>query len=423
MSDRTDTPMRDLGQAGVAPSPSWGRVLGVFALALAFVVLTRWPVARDAPVETDEFGFLETIAAYRMPMHHTLFLASARLIGNAIGDPYRGFIVLDMVVSALALTSAWWWLRALVRPATATAAVALLAVSPLFWAYGALAGNYTAIPLVGCFLLGIAVRTYADPRPWHPYAAALALALGTGYRQDIGTFWLPVFFVILWPHRWKAAIGPLVVFTLVNLAWLGGMVADVGWAHYREASAEFAHEAGYRNSFWNLGVRDAPLRYAVKLTMALAWTLGPALLFVPRGISRTRWPLVALLALSVVPALGFHLFVHFGVPGYSFHDLPALLALVALGIGRIPSAQGIATRSDQAPARLACVALVMAALFLAYPTNYKRGGLWGDFDIAFARLTRVGLKIPRPDRTPAAWPTAVTRPLAGDLLPGGRLAN
>ena len=46
------------------------------------------------------------------------------------------------------------------------------------------------------------------------------LAFGTGYRQDIGTFWLPVFVVILWQHRWKRAILAVAIFTVLNLAWL-----------------------------------------------------------------------------------------------------------------------------------------------------------------------------------------------------------
>ena len=68
------------------------------------------------------------------------------------------------------------------RPATLSEATLVLAVVPVFWAYGAMAANDTAIPLFGSFLPGIAVRTRHDPRPWHPYASAVFLALGAGYR-------------------------------------------------------------------------------------------------------------------------------------------------------------------------------------------------------------------------------------------------
>ena len=202
-----------------------------------------------------------------------------------------------------------------------------------------MAANYTAIVAVGCFLLGIAYRGRIGPRAWHPYAAAVALAAGTGYRQDIGTLWLPVFAVILWQNRWKPAMFACLIFTLLNLAWLTAMLYEAGgWRSYRAQSAEFAYQCGYLNSVWNLGVVDGTLRYALKLGMALLWTLGPALMFVPRGLSRLRavengWFIVVLASISIFPALASHMIIHFGVAGYGFHYLPALIALVAVGVG------------------------------------------------------------------------------------------
>lgn len=397
-----------------APIPDVGfkRLALAFSAALAFVVLTRLPVARPGPVESDEFGFLEMIGRYRLPMHHTLFLASARVLGDLLGDRYRGFLALDMLTSAGALVAVWWWLRALVRPSVALAATAVLAVGPVFWGYGAMAGNYTAIPLVGGLLLGTAVRAWTRPKAWHAHAAAVALALGTGYRQDIGTFWLPVFFLILVRQRWTVALQALGLFTVLNLAWLGGMLVEVGGlAHYRAATAEFSRQAGYMNSVWHLGFVDAPVRYAVKLAMALVWTLGAALLLVPLGVSRLAreargravWTAVAML-LAVLPALGFHLLVHFGVPGYAFHYVPALLALAALGAERFPR---------RGPAALLSAAALSAAVFLFYPADFQRPGLRGNFDLSFARHTRTGLNAPLPGHNPTAWRTANSRPSLG----------
>ena len=229
----------------------------------------------------------------------------------------------------------------LVAPPTAAAGALVMAAAPVFWGYGAMAGNYTAILAVGAFLLGVAYRTWSSPKPWHPVVAAVVLALGTGYRQDIGTLWLPVFLVILWKHRWRPAVLAVLVFTVLNLAWLLAMLHEAGGlSRYRAQTAEFAYHAGYLNSVWNLGLVDAPLRYAVKLCMALLWTLGPCLLFVPRGILRLRGRenggfLIFMLFLSVIPAFASHMLVHFGVPGYAFHYVPALLALCVLGIGAI----------------------------------------------------------------------------------------
>ena len=336
---------------GGIEEPSPRAIVGAVALAFAGVFLSRIPVARPSAFDFDEVGYLEVIAAFRFPMHHTLFLASARNLGLLLGDAYRGFLLLDMVVSALALAASWWWLRAIVGPRTAAAATLVLGAAPAFWSYGAMAGNYAAIPLVGSILLGIAFRGWSDPRPWHPHAAAVALALGAGYRQDIGVFWMPAFLAILWQHRWIASAQAVLLFTAINLAWLIPMLHEVGgWEEYRRASARFAEEAGRKNSVSNLGPVDAPLRYAVKGIMALGWTFGPGLLFVPRGLRRWRdlpngGRLGLLLVACAAPALASHLLVHFGVPGYAFHYVPGLLALIAMGIGRCP---GLGRRDGRA---------------------------------------------------------------------------
>jgi hypothetical protein len=406
-------------------------IAAALVVALVFVLATRWPVARTQPLDPDEWGFLEQTAVHWFPMHHTLFQALARALGQLSGDRYRGFILVDMLCSALALTGVWWWLYALVRPATAAGATLLLAVGPVFWGYGAMAGNYTAIVLVGSLLLGIAARGRDRPEAWHPYAAAVILAAGAGYRPDIGTFWLPILLVILWQHRWRRAAWAGLVFTLLNLAWLAAMLADVGgWDHYRAATAEFAHESGVRNSAWYLGLTDGPIRYAVKLGMALVWTLGPALAVVPRGLVRlcgreSGGFLTGLIGLSAAPALGFHLLVHFGVPGYCFHYVPALMALVALGIGREGLPVGTGSPStiprslnpgDRAVPRLIGLSAILAASFWFYPTDYSAPGWRGDFDLSFCRFTRIGLATP-PGRGPTRWRTANSRNLAG--LPRG----
>jgi len=271
-------------------------------------------------------------------------------------------------------------------------------------------------------LLGVALRTWREPKPWHPYAAAVVLAAGTGYRQDIGTLWLPVFFVIVWRHRWLRAFKTLALFTVLNLAWLLPMLHDVGgWASYREASAEFAYHAGYLNSVWHLGLIDAPVRYAVKIGMALLWTFGPGLVFVPRGMVRLPKAesglfLALMLPLSVIPALGSHLLVHFGMPGYAFHYVPALVALMAMGIGKAAEAQG--EPGDAAPRRLLALAAILAGVFWFYPTNYDHPGVRGSFDLAFGRNTRIGLRTPMPHRSPQVWRTANSRYLRDDLAEG-----
>jgi hypothetical protein len=257
------------------------------------------------------------------------------------------------------------------------------------------------------------------------------LAIGTSYRQDIGTLWLPLFLVILWQHRFRRAIGAALLFTMLNMTWIAAMLADNGgWSRFRAASAEYAYQCGYLNSIWNLGFIDAPVRYSVKLGMALIWTLGPALLLVPRGVMRLAQIrdgafLGVALGITAVPALSSHLLVQFGSAGWCFHYVPGLMILVAMGVGRsvLPgrtsrssSSMPAGTFFDRAPAQLGAAAAVLAALFWFYPTDYQQPGWRGSFELAFCRFTRTGLKTPIPNRSPAYWRTANSRPLAGTPL-------
>ncbi len=72
-----------------------------------------------------------------------------------------------------------------------------------------------------------------------------------------------------------------------------------------------------------------------------------------------------------------------------------------------------------APSRLVAVATLLAALFLFYPTDHDHAGRRGSFDLSFARLTRVGLRTPIPNRQPALWRTA-NSPVSAELAAGRR---
>ncbi len=70
-----------------------------------------------------------------------------------------------------------------------------------------------------------------------PFAAAALLAVGTGYRIDIGLFWTPVLLVILRRHRWPVAVAALGLLGALDLAWFQAMLREAGgWTAYRPAS-------------------------------------------------------------------------------------------------------------------------------------------------------------------------------------------
>ena len=60
--------------------------------------------------------------------------------------------------------------------------------------------------------------------------------------------------------------------------------------------------------------------------------------------------------------------------------------------------------------------VVLAVVFLFYPSDFNRPGFRGDFDLSFARHTRVGLRTRPPLRTPTVWRTDNSRSVTGALL-------
>ena len=203
--------------------------------------------------------------------------------------------------------------------------------------------------------------------------------------------------MIVWQHRWKPAIGALALFTVLNLAWLLPMLHAVGgWEAYREQSADFAYSAGLQEFGLEPGAgRRRRLRYAVKMALAIALDARPGVDFRPSRdgparLARDGKKLAALAGLERRPAAGLALAGPFRGRGVQLPLPPVLVALLAIGIGRV--ADSIGARSDgPSPGRLSALAAMLAAVFLSIRPTFERPGWRGDFDLAVARYTRVGL--------------------------------
>lgn len=388
----------------IVEPPLW-EIAAAGLASLVLVLLTRPPVARWGPMESDEFDFLGWLRGDRwLPPQHTLYLSMGRLLTQAVHDPYVALLALGMFASALAMTTTWWWLRALVPPRAAALTAIVLAFAPAFWVFGAMAGNCAAIPAVGAFLLGVAVRNRRAPAIWHPYAASVVLAIGAGYRLDIGLFWIGVFVWILIQSRSRHAIAAALLFAALSAAWFGAMVAESGgWSDYRSANRDFARHMIETTSVWSQGVVNGPLRCGAKLGIGLAFLIGPGLLALPWGLRRLGRDrgLAALLAVSVAPALAFHLLIHFGTIGYVLHYAPAALAILAIGAG--PSAHFAGPRWGWPDVRLAGIALAFASWFWLYPSPPNAEGWRKDFELTVGRHSRTGLQSPLMRSRASVW--------------------
>ena len=166
-------------------------------------------------------------------------------------------------------------------------------------------------------------------------------------------------------------------------------------------------------------------RYAVKLGMALLWTLGPCLLFVPRGIVQDRAARE-----RPLPGLPAHPQRHARTrlaPAGPFRRAGLRLSLCP-GAARPGASWGsdvtLSRCGDRPPPGLLVCSISRPLGSPRSPSSWPASscstppimimpGWRGNFDLSFARHTRIGLRTPLPDRQPANWRTANSRVMAG----------
>jgi SAM-dependent methyltransferase len=311
------------------------------ALGLALLTLvSRWPYRARMLYNWDAVQFALALREFDIAKHqphppgYLLYVLLGRLLNRFVSDPTFSYVALAMVWSAATTFVVFWLGKRLYDRAVATAAAALLAVSPLFWFYGSVgltyAGEAFGASLVAWYAygaLGGSARAL--------YLGALTLGLMGGMRQPLLVLLFP-----LWAgcailgvrslRRLLAAGGVLVVAVLSWLLptlWLTGGVAP-----YARASAQLYGSVVLSTSVLE-GSIDVTFKMARYLAESVIVGLGPlalAGLALPfyarrRGWGRQEWFLLA----WIVPPVAFYTLVHFGQAGYVLTFLPALVLLLS----------------------------------------------------------------------------------------------
>ena len=325
---------------------AWGAHLLPFAdvgigLGLALVTLaSRWPYRARMLYNWDAVQFALALREFDITKHqphppgYLLYVLLGRLLNAWFGDPTFAYVGLAMLFSAGTTFVVYWLGMRLYDRVVASAAAALLAVSPLFWFYGSVgltyAGEAFGASLVAWYAYG---ALKGSPRAL--YLGALTLGLMGGMRQSV--------LVLLFPF-WLGcaligvrALAPLVtaggVLIAAVLSWFMPMVwLTGGVGAYARASAQLYESVVRRTSVLegSLDVTLAQARYLAESVMVGLGPLALAALALPfyarrRGWGREEWFLVAWIA----PPAAFYTLVHFGQAGYVLTFLPALVLLLS----------------------------------------------------------------------------------------------
>jgi hypothetical protein len=306
----------------------------------ALTLVSRWPYRARMLYNWDAVQFALALREFDVAKHqphppgYLLYVALGRLLNASLGDPNMAYVTLAMLFSAATTFAVYRLARALYDRVTATAAAALLAVSPLFWFYGSVgltyAGEAFGAVLVAWFTWG-ALR--GDSRQL--YAGALALGLVGGIRPSVLVLLFPLWLACAAVGirrlgrigRGLLVMGGAVLTWLLPMLWLTG-----GLEAYLRASSQLYGSVVLPTSVLggSLEVTLAQARYVLASVVIGLGPLALAVVALPLYLRRAGWGRPEwFLAAWVAPPAAFYTLVHFGQAGYVLTFLPALVILLS----------------------------------------------------------------------------------------------
>lgn len=320
-----------------------GAVLGLLT------VLSRLPYRARILYNWDAVQFALALGEFDVAKHqphppgYILYVALGKLVNTWLADPPAAYVVMAIAFSGLTTFSVYMLARVVYDRATALAAAALLAVSPLAWFYGSVGLTYAGEALMASVVAYFAYRALQGSET-DAWLAAGYLGLAGGMRQSILVLLFPLWLGAVLGGRARPrtiVVGGLVLAAAV-LAWFLPMVWMTGGLdRYLAASRELADSVVVPTSVV-AGPLEATVRMTRYLLESVLVALGPlalAVLLLPwyvrrHGWGRREWFLIV----WTVPPVLVYTLVHFGQAGYALTVLPALVILLAHVLVRALSA-------------------------------------------------------------------------------------
>jgi len=315
------------------------------ALFLA-AFLTRIPFRTTLLYAWDSVLYTRAIEHFDVTVHqpqppgHIFYVGLVWLVNRRFGDPNAAMVWISIFSAAAAVAALYWLGRIIFGRDAGLAAALLLATSLSFWSLSEVALPYTLLGFLSTIVAGMIYLTWEGGGSW-VLPASLALALASGFRQDLLPFLLPLLALGIWNKgRWRLA-GAAGLLVLGIAAWyIPSALLSGGFGPYREASSLQSDYLITYFSVFGIGVA-ALATNAYTLLRFLLYGLSAALALVPIFLltvllPRTRGRLwdrrLLFLAVWMAPSLLFYFFIHIGEFGYIFSFLPAALLLGVRGL-------------------------------------------------------------------------------------------
>jgi hypothetical protein len=327
--------------AAIAARPLTRHADALIALGFATVtLLSRWPYRARMLYNWDAVQFALALREFDVAKHqphppgYLLYVGLGRLFNGWLGDAALAYVALAMVFSAGTTLLVYHVALRLYDRATALAAAALLAVSPLFWFYGSVGLTYAA-EAFGASLVAWCAWGALNGRVSQLHLGALALGVMGGMRPSVLVLLFP-----LWLGAGVVGVRSVSrLLTAVGLlgaavaTWLLPMIVLTGGVDaYVAASTQLYGSVVLPTSILggSLEITFAQSRYLLESVVVGLGPLALAVLTLPVHVRRAGWGRREWFLLAwVAPAAAFYTLVHFGQAGYVLTFLPALVILLS----------------------------------------------------------------------------------------------
>src|SRR5438128_7806150 len=253
------------------------------AVALSLLtILSRLPFRARMLYNWDAVQFALALREYDVSKHqphppgYILYVGLGRIVNAWLGDPAAAYALLAVVFSGLTTFVVFYLAREVYDRATALAAATLLAVSPLFWFYGAVGLTYAGEALCASTVAYFAFRALRGSET-DAWLAAGYLGLAGGVRQSILLLLLPLWLgaTIVGIRRLRTVVVGVGIIAVAVMAWFVPMIwLTGGLDRYLAASVDLAETVVKPTSILG-GDFDTTLRMARYLVESVLVGLGP----------------------------------------------------------------------------------------------------------------------------------------------------
>lgn len=353
-------------------------------LALA-VTATRLPFVSRYLFNMDSVQFALATGKFDVALHqphppgYFLYVMIGRFFLLFTNDENTAFVTVSIIFSALTVIGVYYLAKELFEKESAVAAAAITITSPAFWLHGEVALSYAPEAFMSVLFAYLCFRMQKGEGGLY-WAAAAALAVSGGIRQNTMVFLFPLWLYSMRGLGFRRALASFAIFGVALAAWFIPMLHMTG-GYDRYSAALKAHwlDANWRGIHLNwisFNGRHMILFLLGGLGAAAAPLVAGAYFRIRGTIKDNKSDAAPFFVFWMLPAFLFHLlvFTHPAVPGHSLIYMVGLFILAGRTLTALSSAIGAISPEKRGFLRKATLYPVLAAnaaLFLFVPTQFS----------------------------------------------------